>query len=116
MEKEVFVIVKEVETFRHYLIGREFALKTNHRILTYLKSTQPSNSRKLLNWALCLSEYNYNIVHIPASNNQISDCLSRLYENINVIFHLEPKMFLQVIIKLVIVSVDYMKTLTLYFI
>ena len=32
----------------------------------------------MLNWALELSEYEFDIVHIPSKFNTISDCLSRL--------------------------------------
>ena len=39
VEKEAFAIIKGVEKFRHYLIRKEFILKTDNRILTYLKST-----------------------------------------------------------------------------
>ena len=91
VEKEAYAILKGVEKFRHYLIGKEFTLKTDNRILTYLKSTHTSKSRKLLNWALTLSEYDYTIQHIPSSSNQISDCLSRLYEKVYVISQFEFK-------------------------
>ena len=37
----------------------------------------PKN-KKLLDWALELSEYDFHIQHIPTTKNQISDCLSRL--------------------------------------
>ena len=73
VRKEAYSIVQGVKKFRHYLIGKKFILKTDNRVLAYLKSTHTSKSRKLLNWALRLSEYNYDIIHIPSSNNQISD-------------------------------------------
>ena len=78
------------EKFRHYLIGKLFILKTDNRVLTYLQSTHTSKSRKLLNCALKLSEFDFKIVHISSKNNGISDCLSRLHENINTIFEIEP--------------------------
>ena len=43
----------------------------------------PKN-RRLLNWALELSEYSYEVQHIRSKNNGISDCLSRLH-HINVL-------------------------------
>ena len=91
VEKEGYAIVECVDKFRHYLIGKKFVLRTDNRVLTYLKSTHTSKSRKLLNWALTLSEYDYDIVHIPSNNNEIADCLSRLYSKVNVISELEPK-------------------------
>ena len=81
VEKEAYAILKAIEKFSHYLIGKPFILKTDNLVLTYLLSTHMSKSRKLLNWALKLSE---------SKNNGISDCLSRLHENINTIFEIGP--------------------------
>ena len=65
-------------------------MRTDSRILTYLQSKHTSKSHKLLNWALELSEFNFDIVHIESKNNAITDCLTRLYQ-INAIFQLQPK-------------------------
>ena len=43
----------------------------------------------MLNWALQLSGYDYNIVHIPSKLNDISDCLSRM-EQICIISNIPP--------------------------
>ena len=87
MEKEAFAILSSVQKFRHYLIEKRFTLKTDNRILTYMKT---SRSKKLVNWALQLSDYNYDIVHIPSSDNRISDFFSRLYKHVNIISVLQP--------------------------
>ena len=100
VEKEGFAIVQNVDQFRHYLIGKKFVLRTDNRVLTYLKTTHTSKSRKLLNWALALSEYDYDVVHIPSKNNEIADCLSRLYAKLNVISQLEPEVSYDEILKL----------------
>eukprot|EP00794_Sanderia_malayensis_P017141 gene17141-18861_t len=70
--------------FRHYLFGKPFLLRTDNRVNTYLQSKRSPKSRKLLNWALELSEFDCEIQHIPSKNNAISDCLSRMY-SINII-------------------------------
>ena len=70
VEKEAYAILKAIENFRYYLIGKPFILKTDNRVLTYLQSTHTSKSRKPLNWALKLSEFD-----ISSKNNGISDCL-----------------------------------------
>ena len=49
-----------------------------------------SKSRKLANWALQLSDFDFDIIHIPSKNNAISDFFSRLHENVNVISNLDP--------------------------
>ena len=82
VEKEAYAILESTKKFRHYLIGKKFVLKTDNRILTYMKT---SKSRKLSNWALQLSDFDFDIVHIPSSNNAISDYFSRMYENVNII-------------------------------
>ena len=87
MEKEAYAILKGVEKFRHYLLGKKFILKTDNRVLAYLKT---SNSKKLLNWALKLGEFDFDIIHIPSSDNRISDFCSRLFENVNAISTMVP--------------------------
>ena len=46
--------------------------------MTYLLSKHRPKNKKLLNWALELSKYEFDIVHIPSKFNTISDCLSHL--------------------------------------
>ena len=77
VEKEAHAILEGVKKFRHYLIGKRFTLKTDNRILSYLNT---SKSKKLANWALQLSDYTFDVVHIPAKDNAISDLLSRVHE------------------------------------
>ena len=89
-KKEAFSIIEATKKFRHYLIGKKFTLRTDCRILTYLQSKHTSKSRKRLNWALELSEFDFDIVHVESKSNAISDCLTRLY-HINAIFQLQPK-------------------------
>ena len=87
VEKEAYSILCNVQTFKHYLIGKRFTLRTDNRILTFMKT---SKSKKLANWALQLSDFNFDIVHIRSSDNRISDFFSRLYEHVNIISELTP--------------------------
>ena len=87
VEKEAFSILQNVQTFKHYLIGKRFTLRTDNRILTYMKT---SKSKKLANWALQLSDFNFDIVHIPSSDNRISDFFSRIYEHVCIVSELSP--------------------------
>ena len=79
VEKEAHAIVFATEKFRHYLLGKPFLLRTDNRVTSFLQSKRSPKSRKLLNWALQLSEFYYEIEHIPSKNNAISDCLSRMH-------------------------------------
>ena len=78
VEKDAFAIITAVRKHRHYLIGKRFTIGTDSRILTYIQAKKTPKNRKLLGWSLELSEFNFDIVHIPSRNNTISDCLSRI--------------------------------------
>ena len=78
VEKEAHAIITAITKNRHYLIGKKFTIRTDSRVLSYLHAKKKPKNKKLLNWALDLSEYDYYIVHIPSKLNGIADCLSRL--------------------------------------
>ena len=89
VEKEAHAIITAITKNRHYLIGKKFTIRTDSRVLSYLHAKKKPKNKKLLNWALDLSEYDYDIVHIPSKLNGIADCLSRL-ERICVIQEVPP--------------------------
>lgn len=77
-DKELLGVVKGIENFRHYLLGKEFTLRTDHRALTYLWQTKTPGSR-LMRWSLKLSEYTFKLEYIKGEDN-IADGLSRMQE------------------------------------
>ena len=79
VEKEAHIILFGVKKFHHYLFGKSFLLRTDSWINTYLQFKCAPKNRKLLNWVLELSEYNYEVQHIRFKNNGISHCLSSLH-------------------------------------
>ena len=87
VEKEAYAILDNLSKFKHFLIGKRFTLKTDNRVLTYVKT---SKSKKLANWALQMLDFDFDIVHIPSKDNRISDFFSRLYDHINIISVLDP--------------------------
>ena len=89
VEKEAHAIISAIAKNKHYLIGKKFTIRTDSRILSYLHAKKKPKNKKLLNWALDLSEYDYEIIHIPSKLNGIADCLSRL-ERICVIQEVPP--------------------------
>lgn len=78
VEKEASAILEGIKKNRHYLLGKKFTIRTDSRVLSYLHGKREPKNKKLLNWALQLSEYDHDIVHIPSKLNGISDCLSRM--------------------------------------
>ncbi|WUR04295.1 endonuclease [Vairimorpha necatrix] len=74
-DKELLAVVKGIENYRHYLLGREFILKTDHKALTYLWEAKNPTSR-LLRWAMKLQEYAFQSTYIKGEVNG-ADGLSR---------------------------------------
>ena len=77
-ELEMYAVVRAVERFRVYLLGRPFLLRTDHMALVnLLKRNLPPTSR-VEKWILRLSEYNFQIEHQKGIANVMADILSRL--------------------------------------
>ena len=78
VEKEGFAILYGVRYFHHYLVGHQFTIKCDNRVNCYIRDKKKPRNKKLLGWALELSDYDYQVIHLPSKNNNIADCLSRL--------------------------------------
>jgi hypothetical protein len=78
-DKELLAVMRSIEQFRPYLVGKKFLLRTDHKAITYLFKTKNLSSR-LLRWSLELQEYSFDIEYIKGRLN-VSDALSRLVNN-----------------------------------
>jgi transposase InsO family protein len=76
-DKELLAIVRALETFRHYLEGRDDTLEiwTDHGNLVYFTTKQKLSHRQA-RWALFLTCFHFTIIHKPGTYNK-SDALSR---------------------------------------
>ena len=75
-EKELAAMRFAVNHFRHYLYGRDFVIRTDHRALVYLNKMKLVNDR-LLRTAEELNIGRFVIEHLPGKDNVVADCLSR---------------------------------------
>ncbi|KAF9762244.1 Retrovirus-related Pol polyprotein from transposon 17.6 [Nosema granulosis] len=75
-DKELLGLVKGIEYYRHYLLGKSFILRTYHKALTYLWEMKNPTGR-LLRWCLKLVEYDFRVEYIKGEDN-IADGLSRI--------------------------------------
>ncbi|KAF9760594.1 Retrovirus-related Pol polyprotein from transposon [Nosema granulosis] len=75
-DKELLGIVKSIEHFRHYLLGKQFTLRTDHKALAYMWEAKNPCSR-ILRWSLKLQEYCFKVEYIKGENN-VADALSRI--------------------------------------
>lgn len=74
-EKECLGVVKIIDKFRHYLLGRDFVVKTDHHALCPLPNARFKSSR-LNRWANELAEFSYFVEYVKGENHP-ADCFSR---------------------------------------
>lgn len=74
-EKESYAVYYSVTKLRHFLLGRSFVIRSDHKNMLF-----QSNSAvpKILNWALRMQEYDYVVEYIKGTSNTVADSLSRL--------------------------------------
>lgn len=73
---ELLACVTFVQHFRHFLLGRRFRLVTDHASLQWLINFR-NPSGMLARWLERLSEYDFQLIHRPGSENTVADALSR---------------------------------------
>ncbi|XP_055899833.1 uncharacterized protein LOC129928659 [Biomphalaria glabrata] len=77
IEREGLAIVYSVKKLDRYLAGKTFHLLTDHKALSYLRSTNFTNAR-ITRWALMLQDYSFDVAHVKGENNLLADLCSRL--------------------------------------
>lgn len=76
-EKETLAVLFALRTWRHHLLGpRRFLLQCDNSAVTFLMR-QPQLSPQQARWQQTLSEYNYEMRHVPGRDNIAADALSR---------------------------------------
>lgn len=78
---ELLAVVKAFNHYRHYLLGKEFTLRADHRTLTYIQKFSNQNSR-LMRWSLKMQEFDLKTENIEGDEN-FADYFSRLNETKN---------------------------------
>ncbi|KAL0312151.1 UNVERIFIED_CONTAM: Retrovirus-related Pol polyprotein from transposon [Sesamum radiatum] len=81
-EKELLAVVFALEKFRHYLLGTEVVVYSDHAALRYLMSKKEAKPR-LIRWILLLQEFDMTIKDNKGAENFVADHLSRLVTNDN---------------------------------
>ena len=76
-EKEALGIVWALETFRHYLLGSQFSVRTDHSSLQWLREAKTG---RLCRWALRLAEFgDFPIVHRSGKMHSNVDAFTRSF-------------------------------------
>lgn len=76
-KKELLAMVTFTKFFKHYLLGKQFVLRTDHGSLRWLHNFRDLEGQ-LARWVEQLANFNYEIVHRPGKQHANADALSRL--------------------------------------
>jgi len=76
--KELLAVVKYVDFFYHYLIGKKFLIRTDHRSLKWLLSWKTPTTAQYFSWISKLQQFDFEIVYREGKNHINADALSRL--------------------------------------
>ena len=74
--RELLAVIFGLKTFRQYLLGRHFIIRTDHAALQWLKKT-PSPIGQQARWVEQIEEFDYTIQHRPGAQHSNADAMSR---------------------------------------
>ena len=75
--RELLAIVVFLQTFRHYLLGRAFLVRTDHSALRWVMSFKEPQDQ-MARWLELISQYDFKILHRPGAKHGNCDALSRI--------------------------------------
>ena len=75
--KELLAVVYFVQYFRHYLLGRDFIIRTDHSALRWVMSFKDPRDQ-MARWLEVLCQYRFKIVHCSGKKHSNADGLSRV--------------------------------------
>ena len=75
-EKELLAVIHCLRTWRHYLLGSKFLVKTDNSSVSHFL-TQPKLTPKQARWQEFLAEFDFQFEHKAGHTNQVADALSR---------------------------------------
>lgn len=81
-DKELYALVRVLQTWQHYLWPKEFVIHTDHRSLQHLKG-QTKLNRRHAKWLEFIETFPYVIKYKKGKENVVADALSRRYVLLN---------------------------------
>ncbi|GKB37689.1 splicing factor 3B subunit 1, partial [Tanacetum coccineum] len=80
-DKEFYVIVRSLDTWRHCLLSNEFVMFSDHEALKFINGQHKLKPRHA-KWVEFIQAFSFVIRHKAGSNNQVADALSRRHSEI----------------------------------
>jgi hypothetical protein len=80
-EKELLAIVHALVKWRCYLVGKHFTLHTDSKVLSHAVKLHDAQllEARMARWLMKLSQYDFEVHHIPGKANRVADPLSRCF-------------------------------------
>jgi len=76
-DKEMFSIVQACRQWKHYILGKETVIHTDHRPLQFIQTQGKLQNDRHQKWSTYLQQFHLNIKYKKGSTNNVADCLSR---------------------------------------
>ena len=76
-DKKLYALVQSVKKWKHYLMGKEKIIHTDHQPLQYLQSQTKLQQSKHFRWMGFLKEFHLVIGYKKGIHNKVADMLSR---------------------------------------
>jgi hypothetical protein len=77
-DKELYALVRHLETWQDYLLPKEFVIHSDHESLKHIRC-QGKLNRRHAKWVAFIESFPYVIKHKKGKENVIADALSRRY-------------------------------------
>jgi len=81
-EREGYAVYLAIKEFRHYLYGKKFTVVTDCKALPSIFTNGTVMNTRLSNWSQQVTEYTFQIIYQPGSQNLVADALSRRGEEV----------------------------------
>ncbi|KAA3464163.1 Transposon Ty3-I Gag-Pol polyprotein [Gossypium australe] len=78
-DKEMYALIRALETWQHYLWPKEFVIHSDHEALKHIKGHHKLNKRHA-KWVKYLKSFPYVIKYKKGKDNIVADALSRRYK------------------------------------
>jgi hypothetical protein len=85
-DKELYALVRVLETWQHYLWPKEFVIHSDHESLKHIRGQAKLNKRHA-KWVKFIETFPYIIKHKKGTENVIADTLSRRYTMLSQLDH-----------------------------
>ena len=80
--KELLAVHEFMMYFKHYLYGKKFMTRTDHKALTYMKKTRKPISPQFQTWFANLSGFDFDLIYRKGNEHGNADGLSRINEKL----------------------------------